>query len=135
MNDHVACLPLRGLSVSTYVQTSASRASVCGDVMTNSASFLRKKGCLYHRTAVNIHATDCSIQVLSVPCFSQLANKRHLPVCLGNEGRDSLLRGIIGVYCFRNWVLLDPGVRRSESKSYTRKSHYSTKIINCVLVQ
>ena len=111
------------------------RASLCGDVMMNSASSLREKGCLYHRAVVNIRTTGCSIQLFSVPRFSQLANKWHVPVCLGNGDCDSLLVGKIGVHCFRNWVLLDPGVRRSESKSYARKSHYSTKIISCVLVQ
>jgi hypothetical protein len=102
MNGDAACLPVRGLSVSTYVQTVILRASLCGDVMTNSASSLSKKGCLHHRTIVNIRMTDCSIQLFSVPCFWHLANKRHVPVCLSNGDCDSLLRGTVGVYCFRS---------------------------------
>lgn len=135
MNGHVVCLPLLGLSVSTYVQTLILRASLCGDVMTNFANSLRTKGCLYHRTVVNARTVGCSIQLFTIRCFSHLANKRHLPVCLGNGDCDILLRGTIRVYCFRNEALLDPWVRRSESKSYARKFHYSTKIINCVLAQ
>jgi len=53
MNGHVACLPVLGLSVSTYVQTLILRASLCGDFMTNYANSLRTKGCLYHRTVVS----------------------------------------------------------------------------------
>jgi len=113
MNGHVACLPVRGVSASTYVQALILRASLCGDVMMNSASSLRKKGCVYHRTVANIRTTGCSIQVFSVRCFSQLANKRHLPFYPGNGVCDSLLRGTIRVYCFWNGVLLDPWVRRS----------------------
>jgi len=69
MNGHVARLPVRGLSVSIYVQTLILRASLCGDVMPNSANCLRKKACLCHRTVVNTCPTDCSIQLFSVPCF------------------------------------------------------------------